>query len=163
MAQFSKTLRVPYAPQQCFDLVSDISSYPDFIRWITAMRVSGTYIKDGISHCLGDAVVGFKGFSERFSTAVAADPEAGTVTASLVKGPFRRLLAQWKIVEVEPNATDVTLDIDYEFKNMLLDVLAAANQGLAVEKILNAFLKEADRRYGASPEPQPTSSEAESN
>ena len=40
MARFSKSVRLPYTPEQCFDLVSDIRRYPDFIKWITAMRVT---------------------------------------------------------------------------------------------------------------------------
>ena len=41
MARFSKSISVPYGAAECFQLVSDIAKYPDFIRWITAMRVSG--------------------------------------------------------------------------------------------------------------------------
>ena len=40
MPHFSKSIRVPYTGEQAFDLVSDIRAYPDFIKWITAMRVS---------------------------------------------------------------------------------------------------------------------------
>lgn len=151
MAHFTKSVRLPYTPEQCFDLVSDIRHYPDFIKWITAMRVSEEQALDmGQSSCLGDAVIGFKGFTERFSTRVVKDPAAGTVVASLVKGPFRRLRAEWKITERE-RGTDVQLDIDYDFKNPFIGMLAAANHDIAVTKILNAFLDEGRRRYGGPP------------
>ena len=151
MAHFTKSVRLPYAPEQCFDLVSDIRRYPDFIKWITAMRVSEeTVLEDARMSSLGEAVIGFKGFTERFSTRVVKDPAAGTVVASLVKGPFRRLRAEWKITPQE-RGTDVQLDIDYDFKNPFIGMLAAANHDVAVNRILNAFLEEGRRRYSVPP------------
>ena len=151
MAQFSKSVRLPYTPAQCFELVGDIRRYPDFIKWITAMRVSEeTDLGEGKSSCLGEAVIGFKGFTERFSTRVTKDPGAGSVVASLVKGPFRRLKAEWTITPQE-RGTDVRLHIDYDFKNPFISMLAAANHDTAVEKILGAFLAEGRKRYGGAP------------
>jgi coenzyme Q-binding protein COQ10 len=151
MARFSKSVRLPYTTEQCFDLVSDIRRYPDFIKWITAMRVSEeAALGGGASSCLGEAVIGFKGFTERFSTRVTKDPTAGSVIASLVKGPFRRLRAEWKITP-QDRGTDVRLDIDYDFKNPFISMLAAANHDLAVTKILDAFLDEGRRRFAAPP------------
>lgn len=148
MPRFSKSVRVPYTREQSFDLVSNIGAYPDFIKWITAMRVRDVVEKEaGRIDSIGDAVVGFKGFIERFSTAVVADPVDGSVVASLVQGPFRRLRAEWQITERE-RGCDISLDIDYEFKNMLIGMLAAANHDLAVDRILSAFLAEAQRRFG---------------
>ena len=152
MPRFSKSVRVPYSKLQAFDLVSDIASYPDFIKWITAMRVSDTRTDEAdIHHSRGDAGVGFKGFVERFSTAVSADPLAGTVVARLIKGPFRRLHAQWTIIPLERGGTDIALEIDYEFRNVLIAMLAAANHDIAVDRIMSAFLVEAQKRYGQTP------------
>lgn len=151
MPRFTKTLRVPYGPDQCFALVSDIASYPRFIKWITALRVSeAREIGPGVNECLGEVVVGFKGFTERFSTRVVADEPAARVTASLVRGPFRKLFAEWRITESVHSACDVSLEINYEFKNPVIAFLAAANHDLAVDRILKAFLEEAQRRYSPS-------------
>jgi coenzyme Q-binding protein COQ10 len=151
MPRFSKSIRVPYSPADCFALVSDIARYPDFIRWITAMRVTGAReIGPGVSECQGEAVVGFKGFTERFTTQVVADEPAKRVTASLVRGPFRKLFAEWRIFERVGGATDISLEIDYEFRNPVVGFLAAANHDLATDRILNAFLVEAQARFGKS-------------
>ncbi len=149
MPRFTKSVRVPYRPGEAFSLVSGIAQYPDFIKWITALRVSGLHeAAPGRLECVGDVVVGFKGFIERFSTQVVADSNAQTVTASLIRGPFKRLLAVWTITPLDRAGCDITLDIDYEFRNPLVALLAAANQSLAVDKILGAFLNEAQRRFG---------------
>lgn len=134
--------------------MSDIAKYPDFIRWITAMRVSGQReLQPGVTECQGEAVVGFKGFVERFTTQVVADEPAARVTASLVRGPFRKLFAEWRIFESVAGASDISLEIDYEFRNPVIGFLAAANHDLAVDRILNAFLLEAKRRFGAPAAP----------
>lgn len=149
MPRFSKTLRVPYGPAECFQLVSDIAKYPDFIRWITAMRVTGAReLQPGVTESQGEAVVGFKGFTERFTTQVVADEPAKRVTASLVRGPFRKLFAEWLIFETLGGATDISLEIDYEFRNPVIGFFAAANHDLATDRILNAFLVEAKNRFG---------------
>lgn len=151
MPRFSKSVRVPYRPVDCFDLVSDIARYPDFIKWITAMRVTGLReIGPGVKESQGEAIVGFKGFTERFTTQVVADEPARRVTASLVRGPFRKLFAEWRIFESVGGASDISLEIDYEFRNPVIGFLAAANHDLAVDRILNAFLVEAQARFGKS-------------
>ncbi len=148
MAHFSKSVRVPYTPEQAFDLVSDIAKYPDFIRWITAMRVTDVRIgEDGVRECTGDAAVGFKGFVERFSTRVVAQPAEGRTVATLIRGPFRKLRAEWLITPLE-RGCDIRLEIEYDFRNPFIGMLAAANHTVAVDRILGAFLQEAQRRYG---------------
>lgn len=149
MPRFSQSIRVPYRPSDCFLLVSDIARYPQFIKWITAMRVTGLRdIGPGVTECQGEAVVGFKGFTERFTTQVVADEAAARVTASLVRGPFRKLFAEWRIFETVGGGADISLEIDYEFRNPVIGFLAAANHDLAVDRILNAFLVEAQARFG---------------
>ena len=149
MPRFSKSVRVPYSTTQAFDLVSDVARYPEFIKWITALRVSDHRIDEtGIRHCRGDAVVGFKGFVERFSTTVSADVNEGAVIASLIKGPFRHLKAEWTIQPLERGGCDIALQINYEFRNVLIAMLAAANHDIAVDRIMSAFLLEAEKRYG---------------
>ena len=152
MPRFSKSVRVPYSTTQAFDLVSDVARYPDFIKWITALRVSDHRVDEaGVRHCRGDAVVGFKGFVERFSTTVSADVNEGAVTASLIKGPFRHLKAEWTILPLERGGCDIALQINYEFRNVLIAMLAAANHDIAVDRIMSAFLLEAQKRYGDAP------------
>jgi coenzyme Q-binding protein COQ10 len=113
------------------------------------MRVSGLReIQPGVTECQGEAVVGFKGFVERFTTQVVADESAARVTASLVRGPFRKLFAEWRIFETVGGATDISLEIDYEFRNPVIGFLAAANHDLATDRILSAFLLEAKKRFG---------------
>ncbi len=80
---------------------------------------------------------------------MVADPGCGTVVASLIKGPFRALRAQWTITPLERGGADIALEINYEFRNVLIAMLAAANHDMAVDRIMSAFLTEAQKRYGS--------------
>ena len=104
--------------------------------------------KDGaVRHCLGEARIGFRGFAETFATTVAADADNLTVQADLLRGPFRRLHNFWTFVPLPDGRTQIDFHIDYEFSNLVLRLLAKANFALAVDRIMGAFLAEADRRY----------------
>ena len=110
------------------------------------MSVSGERSDGPVQHCLGEASVGFRGFSERFATTVEANEDQGTVEANLVRGPFKHLKNRWRFTPVE-SGTEIAFEIDYEFSNFILRMLAKNNFQLAVDKIMGAFLAEADRRY----------------
>ena len=148
MPELAKSLRIPHAPDQVFELVSDIGRYPEFIKWIRSMRVTNQVRTGSVLQSRGEASVGFKGFSERFTTDVEADADRRTIAVKLVRGPFRRLKNHWQLRQGEDGGTVVDFYIDYEFRNPVLSLLARANTDLAVNRIMQAFLAEADRRYG---------------
>lgn len=128
--------------------MSDIERYPEFIRWIKALRASGLQTQENETSQLGEVVVGFKGFSERFSTKVVSNSLDRTVRVTLVKGPFRRLSNGWKFSTGPDGRTKVDFHLDYEFSNPILAMLAKTNTDKAVRKIMESFIEEADRRFG---------------
>ncbi len=146
MPVYDTSIRVAHTPENLYDLVSDIGRYPEFIKWIRSMRVSGQREAGGVRHSLGEARVGFRGFTENFATTVAADPQVLTIDADLVRGPFRRLHNRWRF-EPAPGGTKIAFHIDYEFSNPVLRMLARHNFRFAVDRIMAAFIAEADRRY----------------
>lgn len=150
MPVYSTSISVRHSREDMFDLVSDVRRYPEFVKWIQTMVVSGERTEGAVTTCLGDARVGFRGISERFATKVTADREAWTITADRVRGPFRRLHNVWSFHEIDGGGTQIDFKIDYSFSNIMLSMLARNNLGLAVEKIMASFIAEADRRYGAS-------------
>ena len=139
---------IPHRAENVFDLVADIERYPDFIKWIRSMKVVPLNMEGPIKHYRGEADVGFKGFSERFATNVVADSLSKSIKVELARGPFRHLRNHWHMKADGEERTVIDFFIDYEFRNPVLSMLARANTGLAVNKIMQAFKDEADRRYG---------------
>ncbi len=148
MPKHHQSLKVPYAPEQLFELVSDIVRYPEFIKWIKALRVRNPKVDGDLYTCTGEAVVGFKGFTESFSTTVEAHAGQKTVAVKLVRGPFRKLDNHWRFSSHEDGGTSIDFTIEYEFSNLILRALASANKDIAIDRIMGAFLDEAKRRYG---------------
>lgn len=146
MPQITRHLDLPYAETDMFALVSDIQRYPEFIKWITALRVKSPQKEGAVVTCIGEAIIGFKGFTERFSTHVRANFETLTVDVALADGPFKKLENRW-IMTPREGGSHLEFQIDYEFSNPVLRALAATNTDLAIDKIMGSFLKEADKRY----------------
>jgi coenzyme Q-binding protein COQ10 len=141
---------LPYTPQQLLDLVGDVKAYPQFVPWITSMRIWNERTDaQGESQLDAEAGVGFSFLRERFSTRVKRDPVAGEITVSLLHGPFRRLFNRWRFHE-DPNGTRIDFEIDFEFKSRLLQTLLAANFQHAVERLIGCFEERAQVLYGQS-------------
>lgn len=153
MARYDRTIAVKHRPEELFELVSDIRRYPEFVRWIRSMSVSGEKEVGGVHQCIGEARVGFAGLTEMFATTVAAHREAGTIVTDLIRGPFRRLHNRWRFEPDGQGGTRVQFHIDYEFRNPFLQALLVANFDRAVNALIASFLEEADRRYGGRRRP----------
>jgi len=147
MRRHTQELVLPYTPDQVFELVADINRYPEFVKWIRALRVSGARQEGEVHHCLGEAVVAFKGFTQTFATKVISDKEQNIVTVGLERGPFRHLKNTWRFEPEGEQGTRLFFHIEYEFSNFILQSLARANHDYAIEQIMDTFLAEAKRRY----------------
>ena len=144
----SLTHILPYSPEQMFDLVGDVESYPRFVPWITALRTWNAHrAADGAQVVDAEAQVGFSFLREKFATRVRKDAALRTVSVALLYGPFRQLNNCWKF-SPHPTGTHVDFIIDFEFKSRLLDGLLAANMHRAVDKLVSCFEARAAALYG---------------
>lgn len=146
MTRFHRIVRIDHQPDDLFSLVSDIERYPQFIRWIQRMDVEQLSSHGSKLSRVGTAKVGFRGFSETMATRVDSDSVERRIDVQLVKGPLRRLQNRWSF-KPAGSGSDVDFFVDFEFQNFLLRALAAANFELAVNRIMAAFVAEADRRF----------------
>lgn len=139
---------LPYAPDQLADLVADVRRYPEFVPWITSMRVWNERTEaEGVSVLDAEAGVGFSFLKERFSTWVRHDANRPMVEVGLLRGPFKHLKNRWEFFPDE-KGTRLEFMIDFAFKSKMLDMMLTANFDLAVRKLIECFESEAARRYG---------------
>ena len=139
---------LPYTPDQLFTLVGDVERYPEFVPWISSMRVWNR-VDDGagLTGVDAEAQVGFSFLRERFSTRVRRDAAERLITVSLISGPFKHLVNRWKFAE-HPSGTKVDFDIDFEFKSKLLTAMLTNNFDHAVGRLLECFEDRARALYG---------------
>jgi coenzyme Q-binding protein COQ10 len=139
---------LPYTPEQLFALVGDVERYPDFVPWVTSMRVWNRRDDGaGLTGMDAEAGVGFSFLRERFSTRVNRDDPDKAITVSLISGPFKHLMNRWRFTPL-PTGTKVDFDIDFEFKSRLLTALLTANFGHAVDRLMGCFEDRARALYG---------------
>ena len=60
---------LPHSAAQMYDLVADVRRYPEFLPWVSAIRIR----KDEETEMLADMVVGFKSLRETFTSRVEID------------------------------------------------------------------------------------------
>ncbi len=147
MAKVNFNRVLPFDSGRLFEMVSDVEKYPDYIPWITSMRVFNRMpVSEGVTQYDAEAGVGFSFLSERFSTRITRDANARTIEIILLKGPFKHLNCQWKFSE-EGKGTRVQFDIDFAFKNPFLDGFLKANFDKAVAKLMACFEGRAETLY----------------
>jgi coenzyme Q-binding protein COQ10 len=137
---------LPFAPEDLLELVADVATYPTYIKWIKAARVSAVRSTPTGTEFVGEAVIGFKAFRSQFSTHVEVDRKALSVTTRLIKGPFKSLHCSWGFRPSESGCL-VDLSLNFEFSEPFLAELLAANMDNAVTKLIKAFTIEAEKRY----------------
>ena len=138
---------LPFSPDQLFGLVGDIGRYPDFVPWISSMRVGPVRQgAPGVEIADAEAGVGFSFLKESFSTRVKRDANLRAIDVELIHGPFKRLLNHWSF-EPHPVGTKIVFDIDFEFKSRLLDALLKANFDHAVNRLISCFEARAETLF----------------
>ena len=144
MPKHSETRHLPYTPEQMFDLVADVARYPEFLPWVSAMRVRS----DSDSETVADMIVGFKGLRETFTSRVTKTrPES--IDVEYLDGPLKYLRNNWRF-RPEEHGCAVDFTVDFAFKNRVFEMLAGQVFGTALRRMIGAFEDRAAKLYGSS-------------
>jgi coenzyme Q-binding protein COQ10 len=148
MPSHSESRPLPYSAQQMYDLVADVGSYPQFLPWTAAARVRQvTDQPDGSQVMEADLVISFRVFRERFGSRVVLWPEDRKIETEYLDGPFKYMLSNWRFEE-DGEGCIVHFDVDFEFKNMILQKAAGLFFYDAMQRIVRAFQARAQDLYG---------------
>jgi coenzyme Q-binding protein COQ10 len=151
MPSHAETRKLPYTAQQMYDLVADVASYPKFLPWTAAARVRKEGPQtDGSTLMEADLVISFKVFRERFGSRVVLWPEDKRIETEYLDGPFKYMISNWRFKDAE-GGCEVQFDVDFEFKNMLLQKAAGLFFYEAMQRIVKAFEARAQDLYGTGP------------
>ncbi|KQO52740.1 type II toxin-antitoxin system RatA family toxin [Sphingomonas sp. Leaf257] len=144
MPKHSETRHLPYTPEQMFDLVADVARYPEFLPWVSAMRVRS----DTPTETVADMIVGFKGLRETFTSRVTKD-RPGSIDVEYLDGPLKYLRNNWRF-RPEEQGCAVDFTVDFAFKNRVFEMLAGQVFGTALRRMIGAFEDRAAKLYGSS-------------
>jgi coenzyme Q-binding protein COQ10 len=151
MPTFRTSHIVNHTPQQMFDLVSDMESYPQFVPLCQSLKVRRRFITPGGAEtALADMTVGYKSIREKMTTRVVLDRQALRITSEYVDGPFSHLENMWSFADAEGGKCRVDFYIAYEFRSRTLAVLMGNMFDAAFRKFASAFEDRADQIFNAA-------------
>ena len=145
MPRHSETKRLPYTPEQLFDLVADVGRYDEFLPWVVAVRIRSSSEAETVA----DLVVGFNAFKERFTSRVMKE-RPSRICVDYVEGPLKYLHNEWKFEPAPGGGTIVGFSVDFAFKSRLFETLAGAMFDRALRRMTTAFEQRAAALYGIS-------------
>ena len=146
MTSHAETKYLPYTAKEMFDLVADISSYPEFLPWCAAARVRKEIQKGVIKQIEADLVISFKVFREKFGSRVILDASKFTIETEYLDGPFRHMHSVWSFNNSEQGC-EVNFNVDFEFKNAMLQSIIGLVFNDAMQRIVRAFERRAADLY----------------
>ncbi len=147
MPSHSETRVLPYSAAQMYALVADVENYPKFLPWTAAARIRSTEEKGDHQVMLADLVISFKVFRETFGSRVTLWPVTQKIDTAYIDGPFKHMDSSWMFRDVE-GGCEVSFDVDFEFRNRLLQGAANMFFGEAMSRVVRSFERRAKELYG---------------
>ena len=146
MTSHAETKYLPYTAKEMFELVADISSYPEFLPWCAAARVRKEIHTGVIKQIEADLVISFKVFREKFGSRVLLDASKFTIETEYIDGPFSHMHSVWSFNNSEQGC-EVNFNVDFEFKNVMLQSIIGLVFNDAMQRIVRAFERRAADLY----------------
>ena len=125
-----------------FGVVMDIAAYPEFLPWVADARV----LSREDDALIAELVADFKGVRQVFRTIDRFIP-GKLVNIHLLEGPFRSLESVWSFEETGETTCRVHFSIEFEFRNMILSMVASPIFGHACMTMAHVFEKRAMALY----------------
>ncbi|TKD50458.1 type II toxin-antitoxin system RatA family toxin [Sphingomonas baiyangensis] len=144
MPKHTETRDLPYSPEQMFDLVADVARYPEFLPWVSAIRVRS----NSQSEMVADMIVGFKGLRETFTSKVQKE-RPDHIRVDYLDGPLKYLNNDWRFRPDGKGGCHVDFCVDFQFKSRMFEMLAGQVFDRALRKMIGAFETRAAALYGA--------------
>lgn len=145
MPGIEETRRLPYSAQQMFDLVADVTRYPEFLPWVVATRIKS----DSETEMVADMLVGFKMLREKFTSRVIKH-RPDEIHVRYIDGPMRDLDNRWQFRPLGDDACEIHFSVTFSFRNALFEKLAGQYVDRAFGKMVAAFETRANALYGSS-------------
>lgn len=150
MREVQRSALVNFTPAQMFALVEDFESYPQFLPWVSGAKLLS---REG-DQLIGRLEMERLGMNEHFTTRnTLKSPER--MDMQLVDGPFKFLDGVWRFTPItaangEIRGTKVELNIRFEFKNALLNMMLGKAFETSCGSLVDAFTQRAKELYGRS-------------
>ena len=143
MRSVKKSVLVPYAAAQMFELVDRVDLYPQFLPWCGGTQV----LEQGENRKTARIDIDYHGVRASFTTLNDNTPPT-LIVVKLKDGPFRTLHGEWRFRELRADACKVEFDLTYDFSTGLLDRVIGPVFNHIATTFIDAFVQRAEAVYG---------------
>ena len=138
-----QSMEVPHQVQQMYGLVADIEAYPEFLPWSSGSAI--LYEQDNEIEARVD--LNYLMIKQHFITHNHYVKNK-SIEVRLVEGPFTYLEGSWQFTATSEDSCLIHFELHYEFSNFLISKAFGPVFKMISNTMVEAFIKEADRRYG---------------
>ena len=142
MKKVEKNVLVLHSAKQMFDLVDKVEDYPNFLPWYSKTEVIERKDKELKARLFMD----YMGVRQSFATHNHNIP-GSEIRMDFLEGPFKTLRGTWKFIDLGGDMCKIEFRLEYDFSNMLLSTVISPVFNHLSGTLVDAFVKEADRRY----------------
>lgn len=145
MPKFNETKILKYTARQLYDLVLDVEKYPEFVPWCKGCKIISNN-EDGI---LAELSVRFGPFEKSYISCIThgVEDDCYYINVHQVSGPFNILETNWIFKKYNKFATELSFDINFEFKSAMVNSLIGNIFNKASKDMVEAFETRATSIY----------------
>ncbi|NWF35603.1 type II toxin-antitoxin system RatA family toxin [Mariprofundus sp. KV] len=134
MRSFEETRVIASSAGRMFDVVMDIEAYPQFLPWVA----DATILTEQQGELTAELVADLAGSRHSFKT-IDRYVSDKLIEIRLLDGPFRFLESIWTFEAVDDETCRVHFSIEFEFRSMMLDMVASPIFATACKSMVQAF------------------------
>jgi len=138
---FEETRELQCSVHEIFSIVMDIEAYPDFLPWVAGAHI----LEQSNDQLRAELVADFSGMQQVFRT-VDRFVVDRMIEIRLLDGPFRFLESLWTFDAIDNHSCRVHFSIEFEFKNMVVALVATPVFTIACKSMVQAFEQRASQR-----------------
>lgn len=144
MPLISRNALVPYSTEEMYKLVAAIEDYPKFLPWCRS-----TDVMSRTEHEVKASIEIARGALNKSFATLNRMQCNKMIEMRLLQGPFKHLQGFWRFDELKADsACKISFDLDFEFENRLVAMVAGPVFSQIANSMVEAFTKRAIEVYG---------------
>ncbi len=142
MPSISKSALVTYSASEMFALVDDVSLYKEFLPWCGGSEE----LSRNENEVRASVTISHSGLNKTFTTLNRLQNNK-MIEMELIDGPFKHLHGFWRFDPLAEDACKISLDLEYEFSNMLLGMAIGPVFSQIANSMVDSFCLRAEAIY----------------
>ncbi|MCC2607345.1 type II toxin-antitoxin system RatA family toxin [Planctobacterium marinum] len=142
MPAVNRSALVPYSAAKMYDLVNDVTQYPQFLPGCEDARI----LEQEEQLMVASLLVSKAGVKQWFTTRNELTKDSA-ISMNLQDGPFKQLTGGWRFTELAENACKIELELEFEFSNSLAQLAFGKVFSTLANNMVKAFTERAKEIY----------------